>query len=903
MSGAFGSFLLWLWLAILGFLLTRSLLRHGNPWLVLGSALPVALLALLGCAFPLARILGHPQGWVLAALLLFVLTIVLYARREKLIDRPLEDFGFSPWQWGCFMTLWTTAGLVMHTREALGPEDDYWIHFPLIALLQRGEFPPPNPFFDNLVLHGHFGRDYLIAVLSWLHGGGEALLSSTWIFNHALQTSAFLLAFGLGRRAGGTAGGFLMASFLFFGISVGSRVGLVDTYDNNNLLVYVLLLVFVAYETTQETHWRGEIAFCLGLGVYGIIYETHLLLFLIALWGGPLLWRRQGPLSWRQWLRPLAISTSSLILAACLGGPLQDLALRALGRSDSNVHHAATYQEQRVQIAFPKEHLFQILVGPERYRRLSYVYQGKAFAGWQNRDAAREGDSRQAFHYAFILGPDVLLMHWLALYLGLPAGLWVLTRGRPEGRLLWLFGLIAFLVPALVDFGPVHEREYFRWEFAAGFGFAGALATAMSDLWSRGSTPRRIALVLLALAVTLGGERKINRTLIDIDKLPAEQQAIALTPFYPSPRQWLLQAPQLNVTPELLEAALELQRRSLPSDRMVTDLDARSHWEIFRESTVCALAGLRSVGHVSPPPWMPDGIAPFFRDANWNAWWQTGDPRVLPSLRARWLLTHREEHRTLLERAVRESQLQEIAQHGPVSLWQYHGPITPLTRPADAPPLTLVAIERGPETSLQSETAQPLTLVFDSGREADIGIRWVPLEGTDPGGPIAPLVLRDRPSQKGAWRVAHYLVPPLVEGDYRLEVTVDGQPAALTEAAKAACLVRFSWSSQARQAQLRWVAPDRVAVDPGSSGLQPPATVGLRLWRLDEQRYHQPFGWEAKGLWEGAAEVQLTPLGDFSFPVLDTERADLFLLDRSGREILLLKGRSAETREAFEPHE
>jgi hypothetical protein len=888
MSGVMAQLLLWMWLAILGFLLTRVVLRSGNPWLVLGSALPVSMLALLGLSFPLARLSGHPRGWILAVLVLFAATVVLYSKREQWIDRPLEEFGFSPMQWACFMTLLTTASLVMHTREVLGPEDDYWIHFPLISLLHRGEFPPPNPFFYDLSLHGHFGRDYVIAVLGWLSGGGAALLSCTWIFNHALQASAFLLAFGLGRREGGTAGGFLMASFLFFGISVGSRVGLVDTYDNNNLLVYVLLLLFVALETTPQGSWRGDLFLAAGLGVYGIVYETHMLLVLIVLWAGPLLWRRpEGALHPRLWLRPLGLTLASLLVAAMLGGPIQDLALRMVGAREGEVHHAATYQEQKVQIGFPKSHLFQILVGPERYRRLSYVYQGKAFSGLQTAPVAGT-EARQSFHYAFIFGPDVLLMHWLALYLGLPAGLWLLSKGSREGSMLWVFGATSFLVPALVDFGPVHEREYFRWEFAAGFGFAGALAVALAYLWRLGKLAR-VAVVLLAVAVTIGGERKVNRTFIDIDKLPDDRRALALSPFYPSARDWILGSKELRMDADLLDASLELKTRSQPHDRMLTDLDARSHWEIFRESTVCGLAGLRSVGHVSPPPWMQDGIAPFFRTAGWNLLWQTGDLRVLPSLGARWLLTHSPASRQLLKPQESETRLKEISQVGSVTLWRYIGPLEPLDKPLDAP-VTLRALDMGPQTALQSEVAQPLTLLLDgvpAGTEVDVALRWTPLAGTDPGGPIEPLVLRDA-APEGLWRFKHALVAPLVEGDYQLEVTVNGSAVAVDPGAEEALKVRFDWTSQAQKIRLRSFGGDTVELAPGESALRPPLTVGLRLFRLDENRYSQPFGFEAKGLWTGEGKVTLRPTSpDFTFPIPEGQRADLFLLDRSGREVPL----------------
>jgi len=151
-------------------------------------------------------------------------------------------------------------------------------------------------------------------------------------------------------------------------------------------------------------------------------------------------------------------------------------------------------------------------------------------------------NARTDFHYAFILGPDVLLMHWLALYLGLPVGLWLLTKKHPEAQALWVFGLVSFLVPALVDFGPVHEREYFRWEFGAGFGFAGALAGALALGWSTRKAWLRVVVVVLAILTSLGGERKVNRTLIDIEKMPPESRSRALSIWYPTPRDWLLKS-------------------------------------------------------------------------------------------------------------------------------------------------------------------------------------------------------------------------------------------------------------------------------------------------------------------------------------------------------------------------
>ncbi len=891
--------LLWMWLGILGFLLSRALLRSPSPWLNVGAALPLSMTVLLGTAYPLALMAGHPQGWILATLLLFVGTVVLYVKREALGAPEIQPFGLSPWQWGVFMTLLSMANFVMRVREGVGPEDDYWIHFPLIALLNRGEFPPPNPFFYDLSLHGHFGRDYLIAVLGWYAGGGESLLSAQWVFNHLLLISTFFLSFGLGHRAYGVSGGFLTSTFLFFGISVGSRVGLMDTYDNNNLLVYCLLLLFVAIETRVQRHWASDVFLAFALGIYGIIYETHMLLFLMVLWCGPFLWARaEEGWSWRVLIRPLALSLGSLAFCALLGGPIQDLTLRALGVRQVEVDHAATYQAQRVEITFPKQKLFQILVGPESYRRLSYVYQGRMFESLHSRPSNSGEEAKSDFLYVYIWSKDVLLMHWMALYLGFPAGLWLLRRRQPEGSCLWLFALFSFLVPGLVDFGPVHEREYFRWEFAAGFGFAGALAILLAERWREGQSRWwKVAVVVLAILTTLGGERKINRTFIEIEKMNPAQRERATSIWYPSPRDWFLGSQELAMDAELLEASLALRKLSQPQDRMLTDLDARGHWEIFQESTVCGLAGLRSVGHSSPPPWMQDGIAPFFRTAAWNAFWQTGDPRILPSLRARWILSQDPKNRVLLDRLAEEGVLQLLQEFGEVSIWRYGGKFAVFSPDSEASSWVLEEIERPWDAKLQSEVASPLTLALrvptevEADRPVLVTVSWLPKDGTEPGGPIEPLSLQveDLGEPGSGWRFSHHLVPPLVEGGYNLEVRVDGRVVNTSlEADSSPVEVDFSWTEVASLAQVREHRELEVKIDPGTPDLRPPLRLGLRLFRTDENRYSKPFGFEAMGWWDGSDVVLLEPLDQgLSFPLPDHLRADLFLVDRSGREVKL----------------
>jgi hypothetical protein len=288
---------------------------------------------------------------------------------------------------------------------------------------------------------------------------------------------------------------------------------------------------------------------------------------------------------------------------------------------------------------------------------------------------------------------------------------------------------------------------------------------------------------------------------------------------------------------------------------------------------------------------MPDGIAPFFRSAGWNMLWQTGDLRVLPSLGARWLLTYGDQGRELLQRQGRDDLLKEVSRKGKATVWRYLGPLGPGDGVAEA---SLAGVKRGPESMLQGETVQPMDLYFDQAvSDCDVGVRWIAQPGTDPGGAIEPLVLRGATSPEGErHRFSHALVPPLVEGDYLLEITVNGQPVKLADTFdREALKVRFDWTSQARRARVLAFAGDLVTFSPGDSALAPPLAIGMRLFRHDENRYSQPFGFEARGLWQGPSEVRLHSLSeDFSFPIPEGQRADFFLLDRSGREVLLTSG-------------
>lgn len=324
---------------------------------------------------------------------------------------------------------------------------------------------------------------------------------------------------------------------------------------------------------------------------------------------------------------------------------------------------------------------------------------------------------------------------------------------------------------------------------------------------------------------------------------------------------------------------------------MVVDLDPRSHWDIFQESTVIGLSGLRSVGHATPPPWMPDGISPFFRTAAWSQLWQAGDTRVLPSMGARWLLTSRQETAEKLRQNVREEFLKEVESFGEVTLWRYLGALDSLD--VALPEVELAGVEIARPEEMSGEVAQPMVLVLKGvppETEVDLSLSWIPREGTDPGGAIEPLTLRDRsPRGQAPWRFRHALVPPLVEGRYRLEVRLNGHLLSPPKELEHALNLTFDWTSQAQKARARLDPLTGLVEFSAEEGLlRPPLNLGMRLFRLDEERYSRPFGFEAQGLWSGQQQIQLEPTDpQFTFPVPEGQRPDLYLLDRSGRQVRL----------------
>lgn len=717
----------------LGAALVRTLLDEDDPYLTWGSGCLAALLIELGLTQLLRPLIGYGPGALVGLAMLTGAGLTAWLRGPRR-DVVWPDLARS--HKIALVILTACAYFAMHTHEVKAPEDDFFIHFPLISLLARGHYPPLNPFFAQLPLFGHFGRDMLISLLT--HLDGNEILPATWALNHALQLASLALAIGLGYRSAKARGAVLLPWFLFCGISVGSRAGLIDTYDNNNGLVYAGLLMLVHWLVSSRRKGTWALLGFL-LGTYAIVYETHMLLFVTTMVGF-------GFFAVRSRVGVAFGIAVSLVTAAFMGGPVQDLAMRLLHlRQTEAVGHVEAYESQRVEMHIPKAKFLQIELGNDSYRRLSLVFESKFLQPLA--PALDEGG------YTYIFAPKVLAIHWLGTWLGFLSLLILVRRRDAQGLTLWLFGLGAYLAPGVVDFGPVHEKEYFRWEFAAGFCWSGALAISLAHFWEGGSRGRKVGLALLIAVALLGGERRVNQAWIWVQR---GHDAALWKPWYPGQRSWLLAQPDLHLKADEIDLAVKLHARLGLDDRVLTDIDARGQWDFFREATLAGLLGVRVVGQQSPPRWMPDGIAPYFHTPNWSVLWQRQDPRALIGTEASWLFT------TTPQPWLANCPQVSPGEHlGEAASYQ----ILPGPATQEPPPGLAATLELAQDPTPQSEVAVPLKVHLRAP------VKWLGVwhircsgEARDPVTDLALLAGVDGQD------LELWFVPPLHEGPTHIEV-------------------------------------------------------------------------------------------------------------------------------------
>ncbi|MBT9585421.1 hypothetical protein IV102_18915 [bacterium] len=491
--------------------------------------------------------------------------------------------------------------------------------------------PPHNFFFPGVQLKGHYGRDLLIAL--WTLFTGLTTFTSQFLMTSLLQpVQLFLVYWALRRQSGDRAAALWGTLFVALAVQVSGRCGLLVVVQNNNAPLHTWwALVLYAFALTWTERTMGW-ALLLGvtLGSLAIVYETHFGLSCLAslvtfLFG--LAWLPRPD----QFLR---LGLAVLVTAACLaftqGGPLTDLALRRMGHNSVQAKPdiGLSTQNQHVTLSFPKQKLWQIRCQATTNRRVETL----SDSAWLY---STDQMADPSLGYAPWWDPAILGLHSFPLYFSPLLLVWALRRRQPLALWLVAFGVFAFFTPTLVDFGPVFESEYMRWQFAAGLGFAAALGMAVGPPMERGVAQRRpTSVVWLIFLMYASADLRHNA-----GELWGHWQSARLSgrpTWYGGAYDWVTRQPVLDFAQADWQAAQWLRLHCKLGETLLVHPLARPH-QVSYESTMAGLTGLKASRRI-PLDSDAVGLVPSRQRADVACFFETGDPEYLNLHPAEWAL-------------------------------------------------------------------------------------------------------------------------------------------------------------------------------------------------------------------------------------------------------------------------
>lgn len=553
-----------------------------------------------------------------------------------------EPLCLSPWT---YLYLIFMTGLVYFTSVSilfLNPDDDFWLHAPMQAQLLKGNFPIRNPVFPDLFYGGHYARDLCMVMFSWFSGVNiYAVQAPVTAF---FQVNAFWLIFIAGLRYGRSQQAAVLASlFVFMGVNAAGRGGWLDTVGNNNPIaqVHTALLLFLFVRVLFDDVSWGQVV---GTGVLfaGLSwsYETNFVALSLALLVFAAIVTLKRELKKRQLAITGVIVGVSLVLLVLQGGLFGELFSKIISGQDSQevqIDESTQAQNLEVSVHFPKEELFQIKLA-RAGDEVSLAYH--TFPWFQAFDI-----SPQEPGYVSVFSPVVWRIHWLSLYLS-PLVFFLLWRTNNRlGFLFWGYGFVAYLIPAVIDFG-IWEVEVFRWEYAASWGFAGALGVALGEWLSSIKDPpfgmdKKQVTVSDSILSYLGAGLLIflncYPTWVQVERRTGQLPSVAQGLLLPSTRTWMRYHPVLGMMDEDVTAGLKMAEMVKKDDRFLMSRRSDGPDQLLHESAFVGLAGALTVGHAFPLQVARVGTKPFRKSAPAIAFWATGDTDLLRNWDLRWL--------------------------------------------------------------------------------------------------------------------------------------------------------------------------------------------------------------------------------------------------------------------------
>jgi hypothetical protein len=595
-------------------------LRWGWQTAMVGPSLGL-LLSLFVANATLRMGLGWPATG--GATVCFLLLLGLGCRLKP--APPVPPVPLARWELPLLALLALSVWAVTAVSQLDVIDDDYWLHTPVQRQIFDGQLPPSNPIAPDLVLQGHFMRDLLIA--GWSRVSGTSLLRSQCLATCVCQYLALCLFFTFLRRGqDGPGQAWVSLAMLWFGFNALFVTGLADFYKNNGSLVYLHLALSFCLGRWLWDHSSAWTALLLGLvgGSLAQTYETHFGLFGLATAALVVAFRPH-----RRVLRTLAAAALLAVLVAlCNGGVITSMVCNL---RDPDPQHEN--QSQQVRLRFPKQKLLAMWIGEREIHPLSVVYReppGSWILPLWDGPGARVDEN-----YVPLWSWTVLRMHWLPLYLAPFTVVWLYRLRHVNGFWLGAFGMAAFLVPGLVDFGVNHEHEYLRWEVAAGVGLGGALGICLAQ--ARGRLGLGVSGLLLASCVHIGLIRHAQSwervSLQGVGRVLGVRVSL---------REWCLaHAAELRLNADDLDGMDFLASSCRPRERLLVNFQPDDPWGILFESTLLQATGLELVGHALPPPGSAVGSCPLPWSPAAARFFADPSPAHQDALRLDWLYLHR----------------------------------------------------------------------------------------------------------------------------------------------------------------------------------------------------------------------------------------------------------------------
>ena len=206
----------------LGWTISRYWLRYREwPYLFSTTCSLAVVLTLVGTNLVYRQTTDLPTSvaWALGLQLLASIPLWSLRGKDSAQLRPLPQ-----WVTWSLIGLGSLVLVYTNAQQIANPDDDYWIHAPLQGLMRHSNFPPFNPFFSDIPMNGHYGRNLSIVIFSYLSGADVFL--SQHLLTSGLQVLTLLLfysAFHMSSNSRRTA--LLGTFFVFFGINAGGRGG------------------------------------------------------------------------------------------------------------------------------------------------------------------------------------------------------------------------------------------------------------------------------------------------------------------------------------------------------------------------------------------------------------------------------------------------------------------------------------------------------------------------------------------------------------------------------------------------------------------------------------------------------------------------------------------------------